>query len=112
MGARGPKPTPPAERVMQRVTVDADGCWIYTGYVNPHTGYGQIFNSKVAGQQRTMTCHQVMWESQNGPVPAGQELDHLCRKRACCNPSCLEAVDHLTNLRRGAGRGMDLWDGS
>jgi hypothetical protein len=36
-----------------------------------------------------------------GPVPAGHQLDHLCKKRACVNPDHLEAVPQAENLRRG-----------
>lgn len=33
-------------------------------------------------------------------------IDHLCRVRLCVNPSHLEAVTNLENLRRGAGYGL------
>lgn len=100
MGARGPKPTPAHERVMAKVVVDENGCWIYTGYVNPDTGYGQVFTSKLDGR-RTNTCHVVMWVAENGSVPEGLELDHLCRVRACCRPAHCEPVTHAENVRRG-----------
>lgn len=47
-------------------------------------------------------AHRITWEALHGvPVPDGQEIDHLCRVRACCNPEHLEAVDHKTNVLRG-----------
>jgi hypothetical protein len=48
-------------------------------------------------------AHQFAYMLTVGPVPDGMELDHLCRNRACCNPSHLEPVDHATNVRRGDG---------
>jgi len=36
----------------------------------------------------------------NGPIPEGIEIDHLCRNRACCNPSHLEAITHEENMAR------------
>lgn len=32
------------------------------------------------------------------------ELDHLCRRPACCNPDHLEPVTHRTNMRRAYAR--------
>ena len=35
-----------------------------------------------------------------GEIPAGLELDHLCRVRECVNPQHLEAVTHHENMLR------------
>jgi hypothetical protein len=35
-----------------------------------------------------------------GEVPKGLEIDHLCRKRECCNPEHLEVVTHKQNMQR------------
>ena len=63
-----------------------NGCWKWLLYAN-NKGYG-IWNH--AG--RSILAHVVLWERRNGPVPAGLELDHLCRNRLCVNPDHLEAV--------------------
>ncbi len=47
-----------------------------------------------------MSAHRFSFEMVNGPVPNGLELDHLCRVRRCVNPSHLEAVTRLENIRR------------
>jgi hypothetical protein len=70
----------------------ATGCWIWQRAVSS-TGYGIL-----AGQ----LAHRAVYERHRGPVPAGLELDHRCRNRACVNPDHLEPVTHRENQRRGA----------
>ena len=76
--------------------VDANGCWIWTRSVN-FNGYGQW--SKRGPDQNRM-AHTVIWETFNGPLPDGLEMDHLCRVRPCVNPAHLEAVTRTLNNRR------------
>lgn len=46
--------------------------------------------------------HRLMWEKWNGKkIPAGMELDHLCRNPTCINPNHIEAVTHRENVLRG-----------
>jgi hypothetical protein len=87
---------PVLDRLMARVTVDENGCWLYTGVIQHH-GYGRI---GAAG--RMVYTHRVTFEHHVGPIPEGLQLDHRCRVRACCNPAHLEAVTCQENLRRGA----------
>ena len=68
---------------------DAD-CWTWVG---PHQSIGYaIFGKTVA--------HRVAYELSVGPVPAGMELDHLCRNRGCVNPAHLEPVTRRENVMR------------
>lgn len=71
-----------------------DECWPWFRSLST-SGYGQFFFNK-----RLHTAHRVTWELANGPVPEGLQLDHLCRNRRCCNPSHLEPVTGLENIRR------------
>lgn len=64
-------------------------------------GYG----TTAAGEGRL--AHRVIWERERGPVPAGLELDHLCRNRWCVNPDHLEPVTHKENMRRGYATTQD-----
>lgn len=72
-------------------------CHIWCGTKNER-GYGL---AKWAGSDAHL-AHRITWEIQNGPVPEGLELDHLCRQRDCVNPDHLEAVTHSENMKRGA----------
>lgn len=88
------------ERVLQSITKDASGCWLWTKRINAN-GYGQIMVRHHGGaKQRSRSAHRVSYEEFVGPIPEGLELDHLCRVRHCVNPSHLEPVTHQENLRR------------
>ena len=89
---------PVVARIMAKVSVDKNGCWIFTGHLFGRNGYGGI-----AHDGTTRGVHIVMYEDRNGRVPEGLELDHLCRVPRCCNPDHLEAVTHAENVRRGNG---------
>ena len=66
-------------------------CWLWTGPT--WNGYGK------SGQGWT---HRLAWEIENGPIPEGMTIDHLCRTRLCGRPSHLEPITLAENLRRGA----------
>lgn len=72
------------------------GCWIWTQHIDA-SGYGHAW-----ANGRTQKAHRVMYERTHGPIPAGLELDHLCRNRACVNPEHLEPVSKAINVQRGA----------
>ena len=72
------------------------GCWLWMGYVN-RGGYGRLNR---AGRG-TLNAHRYAYELLTGPIPAGLQVDHLCRVRSCVNPAHLEAVTHQENIRRG-----------
>jgi hypothetical protein len=54
--------------------------------------------------------HIVAYEQTYGPVPAGRQLDHLCRQRACVNPAHVEPVTNAENGRRGASARLTVSD--
>lgn len=86
------------DRIRSRTTTDANGCWIWIGTIDKVTGYGRL---SVQGQMRG--AHVASHEAHVGPIPAGHEIDHLCRVRRCVNPAHLEAVTRQENARRVPG---------
>lgn len=74
-----------------------NGCWNWTGAIG-HWGYGNLKWDKDGKYKR---AHKLAYELVIGPIPEGLVLDHLCRNRACCNPSHLEPVTMKENLHRG-----------
>jgi hypothetical protein len=83
------------ERISQEDRGFLTPCWVWTGGLN-EKGYGcarfRDFDST--------RVHRVVYELKVGPIPDGLVIDHLCRVRACCNPSHLEVVTTAENNRR------------
>lgn len=69
-------------------------CWLWTGATI--SGYGK-WNRPNGVQGR---AHRLTYEWLVGQIPAGLQLDHLCKTPACVNPTHLEPVTGTENKRR------------
>jgi hypothetical protein len=90
-------PRPLQERLLSKLELSNNGCLIWRGKCT-RDGYGTIKNDG-----RYLRAHRVAYELLVGPIPAGLQLDHLCRVRNCCNPLHLEPVTSRVNTLRGNG---------
>ena len=52
---------------------------------------------------RVHYAHRIAFQFFRGPIPAGLQIDHLCRVKLCVNPAHLEPVTASENIRRGTG---------
>lgn len=73
------------------------GCWLWTGSKDTG-GYG-----RARWPRRAVMAHRIAYELTRGRIPDGLQIDHLCRNRACVNPSHLEPVSARENTLRGLG---------
>lgn len=68
-----------------------DSCWLWTGHLE-RNGYPTLGST---------WAHRLSYELHVGHIPAGYQIDHLCRVPACVNPKHLEAVTPRENFLRG-----------
>lgn len=91
----------PLEAPMRRTGQDVDrfwekvergsGCWKWTA-APMEIGYGTI---RFGGKNQS--AHRVSYEINVGPIPAGMQVDHICRNRLCVNPAHLRLVTDAQN---------------
>lgn len=76
------------------------GCWLWIASVSVtgSDGYGQFFYGGKLNR-----AHRVSYSVLVGEIPAGLEIDHLCRNTRCVNPAHLEPVTGWENTKRGTG---------
>lgn len=84
-------------RLARRSTYTPSGCLVWTGATTPN-GYGSL-GPEASGER---LVHRAAYALLVGPVPAGLDLDHLCRVRECWRVQHLEPVTRSVNLTRGA----------
>lgn len=105
MGSNGLRRVPSLEeafwkRVERR---DENECWPWQGALTSG-GYGQMGHGR-RGEDKKYVAHRLAYELLVGPIPDGLVIDHLCRNRACVNPTHMEPVTSGENVLRGVGWG-------
>lgn len=73
------------------------GCWNWSG--GRLRAKNLTYSAFIAEGQTT--GHRWAYQYFNGTIPDGLTIDHLCRNTLCVNPSHLEAVELIVNIRRG-----------
>jgi hypothetical protein len=83
------------DRIAARIEVG--DCWQWIGHVR-RDGYGDVWFGG-----RTRMVHRLVYQLLVRPLSVIEQLDHLCRNRACVNPDHLDVVSARTNILRGFG---------
>jgi len=96
----GPVARSASERFAQKTSPLPNGCIVWTGGKTAG-GYG-MFAPLTDGEPAKVMAHRWAYEHAVGAIPAGLDIDHLCRNRACVNPVHLEPVTREENIRRAA----------
>jgi len=71
-----------------------DSCW-FRRTRGRESGY-----TTITFDGHRVSAHRFAYAAFKGDVGTDQEIDHLCRDRACVNPDHLELVTRKENLRR------------
>jgi hypothetical protein len=88
-------------RFIDRVTLDEDGCWLWTGPPG-HDGYGQFMvNYKNLGAHVFSYLAFVA-----DVVEASKDVLHACDKKLCVTPQCLSQDTREENVRQAIERGQ------
>ena len=85
-------------RALQFVEFDG-GCMIPITHRLNHDGYfrKRLKSSRDGGHHVMM--HRAIFEELNGPIPDGNEIDHQCSNRGCCNPNHMRPLSRDVHLR-------------
>lgn len=94
----------PGSRFWRKVDVPftPGSCWTWNAGTNGD-GYGTFGLTLAPHTYKAVGAHRLVYEALVGPIPAGMEIDHLCRNRRCVRPDHLEAVSHRVNVLRSDG---------
>lgn len=83
--------------VLEQRSLIEGTCRVWTG-AKTRLGYGQM-----SYRNKLESVHRVAWIVANGPIPEGMEIDHVCHRRACVNPTHLRLAEHHQNGRNLSG---------
>lgn len=86
-------------RWAEKIIVQANGCWLWTGTTRGTRGRYGIVRRGRRGEGWIAT-HIFAFTHFRRTPRRGFVLDHTCETRLCCNPWCLDEVRQPTNMAR------------
>lgn len=86
------------EEFLSRFDVQDDGCWLWQRPIQRATN--GLYAGVVTFNGRRQPAYRHAYEMFVGPIPAGLDIDHLCRVGRCVNPAHLEPVTRRENIMR------------
>jgi hypothetical protein len=92
---------PIAQRLWRRVR-KTDGCWIWTGQLDPD-GYGRVWVSKYPA--RVVLAHRLSYRLAYGPIPDAMMVCHHCDVPRCVRPDHLFVGTALDNAQDAVMKG-------
>lgn len=96
------------ERFWNKIQVNANGCWIWTGSVDSG-GYGQFY---VGVQGKPVRTHRLMCTLAHGnPTEESYNALHSCDTPRCVNPDHLRWGTLSENTQDMISRGRMVYDG-
>lgn len=95
----------PMQRLWYYTVEDEDGCVLWMGARNVKTGR-PVFQA----DGKTHCVYVWLWEqTMERPVREGYELHHLCGKKTCVRPACLQEMSYEEHTAaHGGARGGGL----
>ena len=86
------------DRLLSKMHVDENGCWIWGGNIN--AGYGRLCYEK-----KGMLAHRASFEAFNSPITDGLFVCHSCDVSVCINPEHLWLGTQKENLNDASNKG-------
>lgn len=77
--------------IINRIRADESGCWVWSQ--STRKGYGRLIR-----KGRTWNAHVFSFSIFVRPVEDGEQINHKCHVRACCNPDHLYAGSQSENM--------------
>lgn len=98
--AGGPLRYADPEKAFEAYTIPEPntGCLLWIGATHPY-GHAQI---TVSSNVR-MYAHRYAWERDNGPIPDGMLVDHICHTPQCVNADHLRLATKAENMQNRPG---------
>jgi HNH endonuclease len=74
-----------------------DSCWEWTA-AKSVDGYANFWY-----RNAWLRAHRVSYEWAHGPIPAGMQVDHMCRNPGCVNPVHMRLATNALNSQNRSG---------